>query len=256
MEPTYTLVQLPGDEQPSFVILQPFVPESRDDRQANLSAFLTARSDGADYGKLQAYVMPRDLQIDGPALADNTIKSEPSISQQLTPLNQQGSEAILGQVQLVPIADSLLYVRTLYVKSDRPNSVPEVRRVIVVHGNRAEMKPTLREALAALFGAAPETLEEGLDESGAGAGAAGDDDGGASGSEPPPADASVDELLAQAEAAFAAADAALTAGDLATYQSELELAQDLIEQANELAAQDLQDAGVSPSASPSATPSP
>ena len=229
MEPTYALVQLPGDEEPSFVILQPFVPESRDDRQANLSAFLTARSDGDDYGKLQAYVMPRDLQIDGPALVDNAIKSTPEISVQFTPLNQQGSVAILGQVQLIPIADSLLYVRPLYVTSDRSN-VPEVKRIIVVHGNRAVMQPTLHQALVKLFGNAPATLEEGLAEEGSTPPTAGGDGA----TESPASDDTVDDLLAQAESAFGAADAALVAGDLATYQSKTKEARSLVAQATAL----------------------
>lgn len=221
IEPTYVLLQLPGDAEPSFVILQPFVPGSRDDRQRILTAFLTARSDVDDYGRLEAFVMPRDQQIDGPLLVDNAVQSEPDISRELTVLNQQGSAALLGQVQLIPMENSLLYVRPLYVSSERTN-MPEVKRVIVVHAGKAVMRPTLREALAELFGAAPATLEEGT-----GGGGGGSDSGEGS----TPSDATVDALLSQAEAAFSAADQALTSGDLALYQKKTKEARALVAEA-------------------------
>ncbi len=223
IEPTYLLLRLPGDEALSFTILQPFVPASQSDQQINLTAFLTARSDPGSYGKLQAFVMPRGEQIDGPLVVNNAIQSEPAIATELTQLDQRGSKAIYGQVQMIPLEDSILYVRPLYVTSEQTN-LPEVKRVIVVFGGKAVMRTTLKESLTALFGDAPETLEAG----------AGD------GGQAPPADdalptADIAVLLERAEAAYREAEAALRDGDLATYQRKNKEAGQLISEARRLA---------------------
>ncbi|MDP9441793.1 MAG: UPF0182 family protein, partial [Actinomycetota bacterium] len=160
IEPTYLLLRLPGDEGLSFTLLQPFVPSSQSDQQINLTAFLTARSDAGSYGTLEAFVVPRGEQVDGPLVVNNAIQSKPEIAQQLTQLDQRGSKAIYGQVQLIPIEDSILYVRPLYVTSEQTN-IPELQRVIVVFGGNAVMRPTLQESLTELFGGAPRTLEVG-----------------------------------------------------------------------------------------------
>ncbi|MGH9153563.1 MAG: UPF0182 family protein, partial [Acidimicrobiales bacterium] len=159
MDPTYLLLRLPNDGEESFLILQPFVPRSRGDRQQNLSAFMTAKSDPHQYGKLEAFVMPRGEQIDGPSLVDARAAADPAISREITLLDQRGSQVKLGNVQVIPIENSLLYVRPLYVQSAR-NPLPEFKRAIVVFGDRAVIGNTLREALVELFGDAPGTLEE------------------------------------------------------------------------------------------------
>jgi uncharacterized membrane protein (UPF0182 family) len=229
MEPTYLTLRLPGDSKAGFVILQPFVPESRDDRQKNMTAFLVARSDPEDYGRLEVFEMPRNLQVDGPLIVNNAIQSQPEIAREITQLNQQGSSVLFGQVQVIPIERSLLYVRPMYVTSER-TQLPEVRHVIVVHNGEAVMRPTLREALVQLFGDAPLTLEErptgGVSPPSGGTGTGGGT--GAGGAVPGEAATAVASLLARAEAAFAAADAALKAGNLAEYQAKIREAQDLI----------------------------
>jgi uncharacterized membrane protein (UPF0182 family) len=225
IDPTYLLLTLPGDDPAtlSFTILQPFVPSSTDDRQVNLTAFLTAKSDGPEYGKMKVFVLPRGLQVDGPLVVNNAIQSEPDIARELTQLNQQGSSALLGQVQLIPIGQSLLYIRPLYVTSEQ-TKLPELKRVIVVFNGKAVMRTTLQESLTALFGAAPPTLEAGA----SGVPATG------SAASPTSADAAaVAGLLAQAEAAFSEADAALKAGDLAGYQAKIKQAAALISQAHQ-----------------------
>jgi uncharacterized membrane protein (UPF0182 family) len=229
IDPTYLLLRLPGDESVGFTILQPFVQSSTDDRQINLTAFLTAKSDGPDYGKLAAFVLPRGQQVDGPLVVNNAIQSEPDISRELTLLDQGGSSVRLGQVQLVPIKNSLLYVRPLYVTSEQTR-LPEVKRVIVVFGGRAVMRTTLQEALTVMFGSAPTTLEEGfggLPEGESGSGAGGGGGAGGSGT----AKATAAELLTKAQAAFDAAEAALKEGDLGTYRSKTKEGVDLIGQA-------------------------
>ena len=218
IDPTYLLLRLPGEEDIGFTILQPFVQSSTDDRQVNLTAFLTAKSDGEDYGKLKAFVLPRGQQVDGPLVVNNAIQSDPDIASELALLDRGGSQASFGQVQLVPIGNSLLYVRPLYVTSEQ-TQLPEVKRVIVVFDGKAVMRGTLQEALTVLFGAAPATLEEGTGEGGGGEGegAEGGAEGeGGTGESVAP---DVAALLARATAAFEAAEAALRSGDLAAYQT-------------------------------------
>lgn len=241
MDPTYLLLRLPGDEAESFLILQPFVPRSQGDRQQNLSAFMVAKSDPGQYGKLKAFVMPRGEQIDGPALVDARAAAETEISREITLLNQQGSEVKLGNVQVIPIETSLLYVRPLYVQSAR-NPLPEFKRAIVVFGNKAVIGNTLAEALTKVFGAAPETLEEVPGEAA-----------------PPPTvpggttpggttdTATVQRLLGEAQAAYDAAQAALKAGDLAEYQKQITTVGDRVKQAQ-------QATGSSPPASTTTVP--
>lgn len=226
IEPTYLLLRLPNTEAPSFVILQPFVPSSRNDEQINLTAFLVGNSDPENYGKLQSYVLPRGEQIDGPLVVNSAIQAEPEISRELSLLDNRGSQAIFGQVQVIPIENSLLYVRPLYVTAEQ-TQLFEMRRVIVVFGGRAVMKPTLREALIDLFGAAPDTLEEEKDETPTDPG----DD------EPPPPAAGGDiaELLEQADEAFSKAEEALRNGDLAEFERLVEEGREYVRRARERA---------------------
>jgi uncharacterized membrane protein (UPF0182 family) len=218
----YQLQRLPGDPKESFSILLPYVPFSKDNGRQQLTAFLSARSDPADYGRLVLYRMTGQ-QINGPALIDSIIKSDTTISQEVSLLNQQGSEVLFGNVLLVPIDNSIIYIRPLYTQATE-NKLPKLVRVIAVYGNRAEMRTTLKEALTALFGDAPATLEAGPD-----------------GSQPPvvpgtnapttPVAGDVAALLSQADAAFTDAQNALKAGDLATYQKKVDEAAALVRRA-------------------------
>ena len=226
MDPTYVLMRLPEDPAESFLILQPFVPVSTGDKQQNLTAFMTASSDPDDYGTLQAFVTPPGQQVDGPAIVSARIRQTPEISSQLSLLNQQGSKVLLGNALVIPIETSLLYVQPLYVASDR-NPLPELKNVIVVYGAQTVMRPTLKEALAAVIqGAAPQTLEQ----KPGGATTTTTPAGPTTPTTAPPAatDQSVQALLDQAQAAFTAADDALRNGDLSTYQQKVNEARALI----------------------------
>ena len=226
MDPTYLLLRLPGDAKESFLILQPFVPRSTGDRQQNLSAFMVAKSDPDDYGKLEAFVMPRGEQIDGPALVDARAAADTEISREITLLNQQGSEVQLGNVQVIPVETSLLYVRPLYVQSAR-NPLPEFKRAIVVFGSRAVIGNTLAEALTSIFGAAPQTLEEPPGTSATTVpGQPSTPEGDA---------ATVQRLLGEAQTAYDAAQTALKSGDLAEYQKQITIVGDKVKQAQQLA---------------------
>ena len=225
MDPTYLLLHLPGDPQESFLVLRPFVPVSQGDKQQNLTAFMTAKSDPNDYGKLQNFVMPRGAQVDGPALIDSRIASNELISKEISLLGTGGSRVEQGNLLVIPIKTSLLYVRPLYVESDT-NPLPELRKVIVVYANQAAMGDTLQEALTTLFGAAPPTLEQKAPTGGT-----------ATKPSSPTNVATIAQLLAQADQDFADADAALKAGDLATYQAKIKDAQAKVAQARQLSSQ-------------------
>jgi len=220
----YQLQKLPGDEKESFSILLPYVPFSKDNGRQQLTAFLTARSDPGEYGRLVLYRMPTGQQINGPALVDSNIKSDPTISAEVSLLNQQGSEVLFGNILLLPIEKSIIYIRPLYTQST-DNKLPKLVRVIAVYGNRAEMRPTLKEALTALFGDAPDTLEAGKD------GAVTSTPGGQTTPPPPAQGGDVASLLSQADAAFNDAMNALKAGDLAGYQKKVDEAAALVRRA-------------------------
>lgn len=226
MDPTYLLLRLPGDSRESFLILRPFVAASQADKQQNLTAFMTAKSDPGSYGTLEVFEMPRGRQVDGPALVDARIKANTQITSEITLLNQQGSQALQGNLVVLPIENSIVYVRPLYVQSQN-NPVPELKRVIVVFGERAEMGTTLQQALTKIFGSAPATLERGPQ----GAPATPTPPPGPGAGPAPSAD--VQALLGQAQTAYDAAQEALRRGDLAEYQRRINEVGDLVRRANE-----------------------
>ena len=151
MEPYYTIMRLPGEEKEEFVLLLPFTPNNRD----NMRAWLAARSDGAHYGKLLALNFPKARLVYGPKQVDARIDQDAYISQQLSLWGQRGSQVIRGSLLAIPIQDSLLYVQSLYLAAEQ-GSLPELKRVVAVFGNRIAMRENLEDALRALFGdAAP-----------------------------------------------------------------------------------------------------
>ena len=235
-EPYYQLLRLPGEEEQEFVMLRPFVPASEDDSGRLLTAFMTASSDPDSYGQLRSFVLPRSELPEGPVLIGGTISSNPQVAELQTLLGQEGSDLEYGNLLLVPVEESILYVRPLYV-SATSNPVPELERVIVVYEGEVAVEPTLRESLEALFGSAPETLESDA--------VTGDDPDLADppqedGEAPPPAEpvepgADVPSLLAAAADAFDEAQAALDDGDLGLYQEKVAEAQGLVERAQEVA---------------------
>jgi len=147
MEPYYTIMKLPGEKVEEYILLLPFTPSKRD----NLAAWLTARCDGPNYGKIRAYTFPRDRLIYGPKQIDARINQDSFISQQLTLWNQRGSEVIRGSLLVIPIEKSLLYVQPLFLAADK-NGLPELKRVIVAFGDQVVMEENLELALQRLFG--------------------------------------------------------------------------------------------------------
>jgi hypothetical protein len=146
VEPYYLITSLPAVPFEEFILLLPYTPRQR----TNLIAWLAARSDGENYGKLLLYTFPKERLIYGPEQIEARINQDPVISQQISLWNRQGSRAVQGNLLIVPIEQSLLYVEPLYLEATQ-NSLPTLVRVIVAYENRIVMSPTLEEALQAIF---------------------------------------------------------------------------------------------------------
>jgi uncharacterized membrane protein (UPF0182 family) len=146
VEPYYLIIKLPTATEEEFILLHPYTPTSR----PNLIGWLAARSDGENYGKLLLYKFPKQKLVYGPNQIEALINQDPIISQQISLWNREGSRAIQGNLLIIPIEDSLLYVEPLYIEAER-NSVPTLARVIVVYENQIVMAATLEEALDAIF---------------------------------------------------------------------------------------------------------
>ena len=237
LRPYYLLMRAPGEETEAFQLVLPFVPEGRQ----NMVAWLAASSDPETYGRLLSLELPASENVPGPSIVFSRLNQDPQFSQERTLLGQTGSTVLFGDLLVIPIANSFLYVQPVYVKAaDQSASVPELKRVVVVNGDVVGVGDTLDEALTVAV--------EGQDQPEPDPGQGGN--GGQ-------IDRTVAELLAEAADRFAAAEEALRAGDLATYQTEVEAAQDLVAQALELSGEPLTeptDATTTPS--PSASPTP
>ncbi len=147
MEPYYAMMKLPGETEAEFIQMLPFTPRRRD----NLASWMVARSDGEHYGKLQVFQFPKQTLVFGPQQVVARINQDQVISPQITLWNQQGSQVIQGTLMVIPIEQSLIYVRPLYLRA-QAGRIPELTRVIVAYQNRIVMERTLDEAIGRLFG--------------------------------------------------------------------------------------------------------
>lgn len=152
IEPYYLTMKLPTAESEEFILLLPFIPTERN----NLIAWLAARSDGQFYGRKLLYQFPKQRLIYGPEQIEALINQDPVISQQISLWNRQGSQTVQGNLLVIPIEESLLYVEPLYLEAER-NSLPTLIRVIVVYENQIVMAPTLQGAIDVIF--QPEATE-------------------------------------------------------------------------------------------------
>ena len=213
MEPYYVLMRLPGEEQLEYVQILPFTPANRE----NMIAWLAARSDPEHYGGKLVYEFGKDSLFFGPKQVEARIDQNPIISAQLALWNQQGSSVIRGNLLVIPLGGSLLYVEPLYLQASS-GRIPELQRVIVATADQVAMAPNLGLALAEIFG--NQVLTDGaLDELVV---TAADLDAGAA---PPSAvngpALTLEELIVQANAHFNRAQAAAQAGRWAEYGEEL-----------------------------------
>jgi uncharacterized membrane protein (UPF0182 family) len=208
MVPYYTIMKLPGEPDAEFIQMLPFTPRRRD----NLASWLVARSDRPHYGQLMAFQFPKQKLIFGPRQVVARINQDQVISPQITLWSQQGSEVIQGTLMVIPIEESLIYVRPLYLRA-QAGRIPELTRVIVAYQNRIVMEPTLDAALTRLFGdtgataAAPPTTTAPAPAAAATA--------------PAPAAEPLEKLAADANATYQRALEAQKAGDWAKYGEEM-----------------------------------
>ena len=224
--PYYSMLRSPGETQASFKLLRPFVPFSTDDSKRNLQSFMTASSDPQDYGSLVAYEVTS--AEDGPFTVSNTMNTEATVSQQISLLNIEGTDVVFGDLQMVPVAGGLLWVRPVYVQPSVPetrDSQPTIELVLVSQNNRAAFGSSLSGALAKLFPGFEGNIGDVV-------GSTPVDTGGNGSANPPPTtDKTPAQLLDEAETLFAQADQALDDHDLATYQARVEEARALVQQA-------------------------
>ena len=150
MEPYYTIMKLPGEQTEEFILMLPFTPKRKD----NLAAWMVARSDDENYGRLIVYRFPKQKLVFGPKQVVARINQDAEISRQLTLWNQRGSQVIFGPIMVIPIEESLIYVQPLYLRAET-GKIPELRRVIVVAETRIAMEPTLEASLGQIFGGPP-----------------------------------------------------------------------------------------------------
>lgn len=208
MESYYLMTSLPDEDDAEFILLVPYSPSGRD----NMIAWMAARCDPEHYGELVLYQFSKQELIYGPRQIEARIDQDPEISQQLTLWNQKGSQAERGNLLVIPIENSLVYVEPLYLKA-ASGELPELKRIIVSYENTIKMESTLGEALRAVFG---EQLPD-IAEASSGAGTL-DETAAAAGG---PIDASLQGRVQRAVGAFETAKARQQAGDWAGYGAAL-----------------------------------
>lgn len=218
MSPYYTVMNLPGDPDTDaeFVLVLPITPAgTAGNERHNMIAWLAARSDGDDYGKLHLYHFPKDTVVQGPRQIDARIDQDTDISANLTLWSRtDGSNVVRGNLLVIPVGDTVLYVEPVYIIASG-NDLPELKRVIVATRDSIAMRPTLHEALAAIIGSDPGQLAP---------------------SDPtaPDADATLQSLVTQLESAMQAAKQAQQSGNWAEYGRQQNLLDQLINQLQQL----------------------
>lgn len=224
MEPYYVIFRLPGEQETEYLLIQPYNLEDR----PNMVAWMAARNDPANYGELIVYEWSAQ-DVAGPDQVETRIDQDTEISQQLTLWNQQGSAVTRGNLIVIPLNNSFLYVEPLFLSSEN-NALPELKRVIVSNGFDVIMRDTLAEALADLLDESVSTiaatvldgeaidLPEESEET----------------DTPVVTDGSVESLIEAANASFEAAQAAQQAGDWAAYGDALEALEAQLQQLMEL----------------------
>jgi len=145
----HLVMRLPEEPRAEFIYMVPFTPRGKD----NLAAWMVARNDGDVYGTLRVYRLSRQTLVFGPTQITNRINQDTEVSRQVTLWDQAGSRVIRGDLLVIPIEQSLLYVQPLYLQAEG-GRIPELKRVIVAYQNQVVMRETLDAALAELFGGA------------------------------------------------------------------------------------------------------
>ncbi|MGJ7046149.1 UPF0182 family membrane protein [Thermoanaerobacterium thermosulfurigenes] len=146
-ESQYVIMRLPGEKTAEYVLMIPYTPATKD----NMVAWMAARMDGDNYGKLVVYKFPKSTVVYGPMQIENMIDQDPNISKEMSLWDQKGSSIIRGNLLTLPIDDSMLYVEPIYIQSSNENAIPEVKRVILAYKDKIVMEDTLANALNKIF---------------------------------------------------------------------------------------------------------
>ena len=202
----HIILKLPGEQQAEYVYMVPFTPRGKD----NLAAWMVARNDGAEYGKLRVYRMPRQSLVFGPTQIENRINQNTEISRQVSLWDQRGSQVMWGDLLGIPIGEALLYVQPLYLRA-QGGKIPELKRVVAAYQNDVAMSETLDGALTDLFGGSSGVRGVAPSEAAAPAGAGA----------PAAAVAALRSLIAEARQRYQNAMEAQRAGDWARYGEEI-----------------------------------
>ena len=216
----HIIMRLPDEPKAEFVYMVPFTPKGKD----NLAAWMVARNDGEVYGKLRVYRLSRQSLVFGPQQIENRINQDTEVSRQVSLWDQGGSKVIRGDLLVIPIEQSLLYVQPLYLQAEG-GRIPELKRVVVAYQNRVVMEETLDAGLTRLFGGPTGVRNQPVPPVSTGAAAA----AGAAGAPPALGEAELRTLLADARSRYQAALAAQRAGDWARYGEEIRKLGELLE---------------------------
>jgi hypothetical protein len=201
----HIVTRLPGEKNAEYVLMRPFTPRQKD----NLAAWMVVRNDGDNYGKLVVYRFPRQSLVFGPSQIVNRINQDTEVARQISLWDQRGSEVIRGELLVIPIEESLIYVQPLYLRA-QGGRIPELKRVVVAHESRVAMEETLEAGLVRLFGgetAAPNVARA---------------------EAPIGANETTAQLARDAADAYEKARAALRGEDWATYGAEMKRLGDLL----------------------------
>ncbi|MEG2322952.1 MAG: UPF0182 family protein [Anaerovoracaceae bacterium] len=156
MQPNYYIMKLPGEKDAEFVNSIPYTPRDK----KNMTALMVARNDGENYGELVLYQLPKSKLVYGPMQIEAQIDQNTEISKEFSLWQSSGSTYSRGNMFVIPIEDSLLYVEPVYLEATN-SSIPEVKRVIVAYGDQIAYEATLAEALNSLFGEGSATESKG-----------------------------------------------------------------------------------------------
>ncbi|MGA1796168.1 MAG: UPF0182 family protein [bacterium] len=159
MKGYYLTMRLPESAQEEFLLMVPFTP----DNKSNMIAWMCAQCDGPDYGKLLVYQCPKEKLIYGPRQVDARIDQQTKIAREMTLWGQFGSDVVRGDLLVIPIEDSILYVEPVYLMAADKSNLPELKRVIVAYGEKVEMGKTLSSAMEKIFDIQDNGLSSSLD---------------------------------------------------------------------------------------------
>ena len=148
MEPYYLIMQLPGENREEFILLKPFTPRTKN----NMIGWIAARSDSPNYGERIVFMFPKEKLVFGPMQIEARIDQDPEISQRFTLWDQIGTRVIRGNLLVIPIQESLLYIEPIYLRAEQEGALAELKRVIVAYGDKITMQETLEKSLEVIFG--------------------------------------------------------------------------------------------------------